>query len=494
MDSPATLATLLAWARDRMDQAGVDSPWLTAVVLLEHATGLGREAVLAHPELPRPARTDDFLALVERRCRREPLAYLTGYREFYGRRFELSLATLIPRPETEEMVRLALERIFRLPEDEPLRMLDVGTGSGAVAVTLLAESHRLRAVATDDQVEALRVARRNAEDHGVADRLHLVACDLTKAVKGHFLLVVVNLPYVPTGQIDHLQPEVAQYEPRRALDGGPDGTREIRRFLAALPRALAPGGTAILEIGEGQAASLEQAASEALPGSRVFTAPDPAGADRFLVIERSALRVAWPAGPAEQAQAAARAAEIIRQGGLVVYPTDTVYGLGADPLNPDAIRRIYEAKGRPDQKAIIWLLDSLDRARRYCVVDVLAERLAAAFWPGGLTLVLPRLTRSESGLPTLGVRVPNHPAALVIISAAGGAVATTSANRSGEPSARTAAEAAIGLGGMVDLIIDGGSSPGGVESTVVDLSVDPPAILRAGAIEESALRAALEAP
>lgn len=199
----------------------------------------------------------------------------------------------------------------------------------------------------------------------------------------------------------------------------------------------------------------------------------------------------WPTDKREQDLVAAEAAEILRSGGLVVFPTDTVYGLGADPSNAEAIRRIYEAKGRPDEKAIVWLVDSLDRVQTICRVDSAAVRLAQEFWPGPLTLILPRLTHPRDNLPTLGVRVPAHPAALSLIRAFGGAIATTSANKSGEPSARTADEALVHIGPWVDLIIDGGPAPVGVESTVLDLSSGQPRILRVGALAPDQLESAL---
>jgi L-threonylcarbamoyladenylate synthase len=204
-----------------------------------------------------------------------------------------------------------------------------------------------------------------------------------------------------------------------------------------------------------------------------------------------ALRVLWPQDPVEQELLAARAAEVLRCGGLVIFPTDTVYGLGAAPSISTAVQRIYDAKGRPDEKALVWLVDSIDAARAWCDVDARAEALARQFWPGGLTLVLRRLAPAAGSLPNLGVRVPAHAAALAILRAVGGPVATTSANRSGEPSARTAADAEAGLGAQVDLIIDAGPALGGIESTVVDLSTDPPTILRAGAIDSGAIETAL---
>jgi len=204
--------------------------------------------------------------------------------------------------------------------------------------------------------------------------------------------------------------------------------------------------------------------------------------------------VRWPEDIDARYAVVEQAVQVLHGGGLLVYPTDTVYGLGADPTFPQSIRRIFEVKGRPDEKAIIWLVASVDGARAACVVDERAERLAGAFWPGALTLVLPRRTAGPGELPTLGVRVPAHPASLAVLRAMDGPVATTSANRSDEPSATTGEEAAAALGRDVDLIIDAGPAPGGRESTVLDLSVAPARVLRAGAIGAPELEAALGEP
>lgn len=297
--SSEPVSALVSWARERMERAGVDSPWLTALVLLEHVAGVDREAALAHPEsrLP-PARAAEFSQLVERRSLRQPLAYILGYREFYGRRFSVTPDTLIPRPETEGIVDLALDRMKRWetrreehgPEGSgsrpgASRLLDVGTGSGAIAVTLLACRPRWKAVATDTNLAALGVARGNAIAHGVAGRLSLVACHLAHGVRTAFPLVIANLPYVPSAQVGALEPEIAEYEPRCALDGGPDGTVLITAFLESVPALLTPGGTALLEIGDGQAHSLRARARKILPQCEVAVVRDTSRAERFLVIE-----------------------------------------------------------------------------------------------------------------------------------------------------------------------------------------------------------------
>ncbi len=193
--------------------------------------------------------------------------------------------------------------------------------------------------------------------------------------------------------------------------------------------------------------------------------------------------VRWPEDIEGRYAVVERAVQVLHGGGLLVYPTDTVYGLGADPAFPQSIRRIFEVKGRPDERAIIWLVASVDGGRSVCFVDERAERLAEVFWPGALTLVLPRRVPPEGELPTLGVRVPAHPASLAILRAMDGPVATTSANRSDEPSAKSGTDAEAALGADVDLIIDAGPAPGGTESTVLDLSVRPAKILRLGAID-----------
>ena len=280
------IGQLLASGRSQLHDAGADSPWLTALVLLEHATGLDRSTLLARPEAePTTEQNASFHHLLQRRCAREPLAYVLGYRDFYGRRFAVSAATLIPRPETEGLVALALGRLDSLSTSQAT-LLDVGTGSGAIVVSVLAERPGIRAIATDCSRSALAVARHNARTYGASRRLWLVACDLASGVRERFPLVVANLPYVPSDEIDALELEVASYEPRGALDGGPDGTAVIRRFLSSLAAVLAPGGVALLEFGDGQAVALDRYATELLPGFGVAVRRDDAGAERFLVVER----------------------------------------------------------------------------------------------------------------------------------------------------------------------------------------------------------------
>lgn len=179
--------------------------------------------------------------------------------------------------------------------------------------------------------------------------------------------------------------------------------------------------------------------------------------------------------------------QTLRNGGLVAFPTDTVYGLGALVGLPDSVRRIFVAKGRPQEKAIPVLLAGMHQLPLVAVdVPDLAFRLAEAFWPGGLTLVLARAPSVSpvitSGGQTIAVRIPDHPVAIDLLARAGAPVAATSANRSGAPSPRTATEVQQQLSGWIELILDGGPVPGGVESTVLDLTASRPTVLRVGAI------------
>ena len=191
-----------------------------------------------------------------------------------------------------------------------------------------------------------------------------------------------------------------------------------------------------------------------------------------------------------------RAAALLHAGKLVAYPTETFYGLAADPLSPDAVETIFAAKGRPDRMAL-----PLIAAERQAVQSTVrqfsaaAERLAQAFWPGALTLVLPASPalppRLLGGGHTVGVRISPHPVASALARAFGSSIVATSANRSGQPAPMTAAEVKLALGGQVALILDGGPTRGGLASTVLDLSIDPPRLVRSGAVPVSAVEQVL---
>jgi len=201
------------------------------------------------------------------------------------------------------------------------------------------------------------------------------------------------------------------------------------------------------------------------------------------------VRVAQPS-PSTLREAAA----LLRSGALVAFPTETVYGLGADATQGRAVARIYEAKGRPRFNPLIAHVADLDAVEAIADVGSLARRLASAFWPGPLTLVLPQRPGSPiaslvtAGLDTIAVRIPSHPVALELLCATGRPVAAPSANRSGHVSATTAAHVAADLGGSVALILDGGATPHGIESTIVDVTREHAILLRPGAVTSEAIR------
>lgn len=247
-----TIHDLVQGARDRFMEAGINANLasLDAEVLARKVLGWDRARFMT--ERHEPA-TSSFLLnfehVVARRVRREPISYITGTREFWGIDFEVTPDVLIPRPETELIIEEALERIET--NSRPV-ILDVGTGSGCIAVVLAREIPGAHVVATDVSGGALDVARRNAARHGVTDRIRFVETSFLDGIDDAATLIVSNPPYVPSVSAPGLTPEVRDYEPSVALFGGEDGLENLRRVIeASLPRLL-PGGWLIMEFGYGQ--------------------------------------------------------------------------------------------------------------------------------------------------------------------------------------------------------------------------------------------------
>lgn len=242
----------IAAGRSRLLEAGFreEDAAIDADVLARHVLGWDLAGVLAHGHEPAPPGFDEaFDAAIARRARREPVAFIVGRREFWGLDFELTRATLIPRPETEIIVEEALRL---LPAGSRALVLDVGTGSGCMAVSLAVERPNARVIATDLSRDALLVARRNARAHEVGDRVRFVCADLVAGIEVRADLIVSNPPYVPLRSKPGVSPDVILYEPETALFGGDDGLTIIHRLLATAGDCLAPGGTLIFEFGLGQ--------------------------------------------------------------------------------------------------------------------------------------------------------------------------------------------------------------------------------------------------
>jgi release factor glutamine methyltransferase len=296
----ASVEQLLRSGVERLREAGSETPRLDAELLLGHAIGADRTVIVAHPEAPVGAdAVARYEAGLDRRAAGEPVAYIRGFKEFYGLAFSTDRRALIPRPETERLVELAEAEVIRRltsaprpPGSEPMRIVDVGTGSGTIAVSLAVACRRrgvyqeIEVIATESSGEALALARENAVGHGVADRIRFVDADLLPPVIGRpFDLVLANLPYVRSGAIDGL-PIAASFEPRSALDGGPDGLAVIAGLLARLPDALAVDGDALVEIGADQGDDIIDLVTRELPNWTCSVERDLAGHPRVARIRR----------------------------------------------------------------------------------------------------------------------------------------------------------------------------------------------------------------
>jgi release factor glutamine methyltransferase len=253
----ASLQERLSAARQALVGAGVEAAEaaLDAELLARDVLGWDRAALLTRRHDPVPPDFDRrYQARLARRARREPVAYILGHQEFWGLDFEVTHDVLIPRPETELIVE---EAIRSGSEHGPYgHIIDVGTGSGCLAVTLAVEFPSALVVATDLSAPALEIARRNAARHGVAGRVTFLTADLLDGVNVAADLIVSNPPYVPATDRAGLPPEVGQYEPAAALIGGDDGLSVIRRLFASAPRRLARNGSLIVEFGFGQEAQV----------------------------------------------------------------------------------------------------------------------------------------------------------------------------------------------------------------------------------------------
>jgi len=261
-----TLRAALDWARGYLRERGGESVALDAEVLLAHVTGLDRAGLYRESERVLTSReTEAYRRLVARRGQREPVAYLTGKKEFMGLEFAVSPAVLIPRPETELLVEKACTLARELVSERSglpgaggeLLLADVGTGCGAIAVSLAVFLPEARIYATDCSSAALEVAEKNARRHGVAARISFLQGDLLTPLfdldlTGRLDLIVANLPYVPTAELPGLMPDVRCYEPLSALNGGPDGLAPYRRLLPQARRLLSGSGRLLIEIGAGQ--------------------------------------------------------------------------------------------------------------------------------------------------------------------------------------------------------------------------------------------------
>jgi release factor glutamine methyltransferase len=306
MSGPPAAWTILAtlrWTADYFRAKGVSEPRAAAEILLAHTLSLSRlDLYLRYDQPLNPEELARFKALVVRRRAGEPVAYLTGHREFWSLDIQVTPAVLIPRPETETLVAAALEaarfdeekavgrgdRGEGRPEPRPLWGLEVGVGSGAVVIALAQELPRMAWAGLDFSGAALAVARGNARRHGVLDRVHLLQSDLVAALKpgAAFSLLVANLPYVPRGEWERLPREIKAFEPSGALLGGDDGLDLIRPLIRQAPQYVKAGGWVLLEVGDRQAPGVTALLQQTGAFDRLESIKDFSGVERVVRARR----------------------------------------------------------------------------------------------------------------------------------------------------------------------------------------------------------------
>jgi release factor glutamine methyltransferase len=295
---------ILGAAIQRLTAAGCATPRLDAELLLAHALGQERTWLYLYPEKEVASTAlNEFEALLRRREQREPVAYLTGHKEFFGLDFAVNPHVLIPRPETELLVETALELSivnYHHPGEHtlsitnyqdhkgttsPITIADVGTGSGCIAVALAKHLPQAAIFAIDLSPEALKLAQHNTRRHGVDNQITFLLGHLLESLPQPVDLLVSNPPYVSRPELVAAQPEVSQFEPRLALDGGPDGLQVIRQLLSQAKAKLKPGASLLIEIGSAQGQAVRQLAGDHFPEATIQIKPDLAGLDRLLVVK-----------------------------------------------------------------------------------------------------------------------------------------------------------------------------------------------------------------
>lgn len=278
MERRRTVGEELCWAAEQLRQGSIGSARYEADLIVAHILHKARhELYIQAQELVTPAEHAQIHAFVERRCGGEPLQYLLGYTEFHGCYLRLTPAVLIPRPETEELIELILSRSSEPPAD----VLDLGTGSGAISIALARAWPKSSFVAVDISVEALALARENAVRNGVAKRIRFLHSDWFSALSGRFDLIVSNPPYVQTEYLE-CAPRELRYEPRVALDGGPEGLDALAQIIRESPAYLRPGGALYLEIGSDQGSRVRELLQETNTFAEIEILKDLAGQERFV--------------------------------------------------------------------------------------------------------------------------------------------------------------------------------------------------------------------
>jgi len=287
-----TILKLLRWTTSYFESRAVDSPRATAEILLAHALGVGRIDLYLRYDQPMFSRElGEFRSLIKRRANHEPVAYIVGSKEFWSMELAVNGSVLIPRPETELLVECALAKLKQQESPDLHRIIDIGTGSGAVILAIASETSGYALFASDRSPAAIRTARENARRHGLDRAVGFLNADLLSAFrdgKTMFHMILSNPPYVPTRDLDHLQPEISRFEPRSALDGSSDGLLYIRRMIKEAHRYLQTGGYLLLEIGYDQPGKVAHMIQETTHYEDVQFTKDYNGHDRVVSMRKRA--------------------------------------------------------------------------------------------------------------------------------------------------------------------------------------------------------------
>ncbi|MDE0497422.1 MAG: peptide chain release factor N(5)-glutamine methyltransferase [Acidimicrobiaceae bacterium] len=498
-----TLGDLHRGLREQFAAAGVPEPEVSARRIAAEASGTSAAETALAPQTPMTVRMVAHAdAMAARRVAGEPLQYVLGSWGFRKLDLAVDSRALIPRPETEVVAGIAIDWLngrARHRHPAGLNAADLGTGCGAIALSIAHEVPHARVFATDSSADALALAAANLAGLGsAATRVSLHQGNWFEALagvqdphaegraagplRGRLDLVVSNPPYVADGDV--LAPEIDDWEPHEALYAGPDGLSALRAVVRDARGWLAPGGLLVLELGAPQAPpAAAMAIARGYEDVRIER--DLAGSERVLVASR-------PQSEPDELELSA-AVEWLREGGFVVVPTDTLCGIMARYADPGAVARVCEAKERPRTEPMPILVSGLAQADELVELSPAARALAQRHWPGGLTLVAKRRGGPDPlhGRETLGVRAPALGWLRWLIDDIG-PVTGTSANRHGQPTPVDASEAAALLAARQgDTTAPGrvirGRAAGETASTVVDVTGDKPIILRAGAVPAVAL-------
>jgi release factor glutamine methyltransferase len=290
VDPVWTILRVILWAAAYLKERGIESPRSAAEILLAHALRTDRVQLYVHHDQPlEKAELAAFKELIRRRVRREPVAYIVGRKGFWTLDLAVGPEVLIPRPETECLVEATLAVLVKFPDGRCARVLELGTGSGAVVLALAAEAGRHRYFASDLSSAAAATARSNAHAAGVGGQVEFFAADWFSAFKQGgepFDVIVSNPPYVVHSALAELQPEIVHHEPHLALDGGPDGLKSYRAIIGAAGSHLAPGGVLLLEIGCDQREAVQRVAAQAGGYEDIQCAADYAGRDRVVALRK----------------------------------------------------------------------------------------------------------------------------------------------------------------------------------------------------------------